>query len=316
MNCQNIGNVACVGAGVIGSSWASLFAGNGCNVAVHDVSSDALDQAKDRIHSFVQFLTGNQLVPVSSGEEALDRVTLTTELAEALNGVSFVQEAVRERLELKKKVFAELDRHSSEDALLASSSSGFSPTKIQSVVDHPERCFVAHPFNPPHLVPLVEIVPGEHTGDQVVEDAYDFYESIGKQPILIKKEITGYAVNRVQCALWREAIDLVTRGVVSVEDIDKGVRYGPGIRWAVVGPHMQNHLSATEGIEQFIEHYEGSYAEWWESLADWSSMPEGAKEKLSAGLEEELAGRDQEKVMEDRDQKIATILKILRKGGN
>jgi 3-hydroxyacyl-CoA dehydrogenase len=185
-------------------------------------------------------------------------------------------------------------------------------TPIQQVTHHPGRCLIAHPFNPPHLIPLVELVPGEETDEQVISNMKVFYEDLGKVPVVLKKAVPGHIANRLALALWREAVDLVTQGIASVEDVDKAVSAGPGLRWAVMGPHMIYHLGGGEGgMDHFIDHFAPAVKVWWESLADWTTLPPEAKTMLVAGLQEELGDRTISDMNRLRDEKLIKMLKIL-----
>ena len=185
-------------------------------------------------------------------------------------------------------------------------------TPIQRVTHHPGRCLIAHPFNPPHLIPLVELVPGDDTDGQTISNMKVFYEDLGKVPVVLKKAVAGHIANRLALALWREAVDLVAKGIASVEDVDKAVSAGPGLRWAVMGPHMIYHLGGGEGgMDHFIDHFAPAVKVWWESLAGWTTLPPEAKTMLVDGLKEELGDRTISDMNRWRDEKLIKVLKIL-----
>jgi 3-hydroxyacyl-CoA dehydrogenase len=206
-----------------------------------------------------------------------------------------------------------LDTATAKDVVLASSSSGLLMSEIQKATARPERCLIAHPFNPPYLVPLVELVPGKSTAPETIIETKQFFESLGKTPVVLNKETPGHIANRLAAALWREAIDLVLKGVASVEDVDKAVSAGPGLRWAIMGQHMIYHLGGGQGgLAAFIDHLTPALEMWWNDLADWKMFPSEAREQLLAGVDEEMAGRDLSEVMRWRDEKLVQVLKALQ----
>ncbi|MBS7631194.1 3-hydroxyacyl-CoA dehydrogenase family protein, partial [Candidatus Bathyarchaeota archaeon] len=229
--------IACVGSGLVGQGWAALFALHGYSVVLEDVSEEIVDNARMRVEKQMRFLYDSGLA--EDYEAALKRIETSTDLRETVENSDFVQESVFESYEAKKKVFYEMDEAASPDTILASSTSGLMMSEIQKAVKHhPERCIVAHPWNPSYLVPLVELCPGRQTSQETVEKTYEVMKSIGKVPIVLRKEVPGFIANRLSVALWREALDLVDKGVATVEDVDKAVRTGPGLRWAIMGPYL------------------------------------------------------------------------------
>src|SRR6185369_11929885 len=184
-----------------------------------------------------------------------DRLSFTTNMKEALSQADFVQENGPERVDFKIKLFADMDDATPVDSIIASSSSGITPSVMQSKCQHPERVLVGHPFNPPHIVPLVEVVGGTKTSPDAIKQAMAFYTSIGKKPVYLKKELPGHVGNRLQAALYREIMSLIQQDVLSVEDADVAVSYGPGLRWGVMGPSLQWHLGGgAGGIKHFMDH--------------------------------------------------------------
>jgi 3-hydroxyacyl-CoA dehydrogenase len=184
-----------------------------------------------------------------------DRLTFTSNMKEALSEADFVQENAPERPDFKIKLFAEIDDATPSDSIIASSSSGITMSVIQSGCKHPERCVIGHPFNPPHVIPLVEVVGGDKTSPEAIHQAIAFYAAIGKKPIHLRKELPGHAANRLQAALYREVVYLIEQGILSVEDADAAVSWGPGLRWGVMGPSLLWHLGGGEGgIRHFMEH--------------------------------------------------------------
>ncbi|MET9676206.1 3-hydroxyacyl-CoA dehydrogenase NAD-binding domain-containing protein [Streptomyces sp. NPDC006482] len=283
--------IAVVGTGVIGASWTTLFLSYGHEV----VATDPAPGAEARLRAAV---TADQA-----------RLTFTTDLAEAVGDAGFVQENGPERPELKDEVFAVLDAAAPPGTVLASSSSGLLPSRIQQAcAAHPERVLVGHPFNPPHLIPLVEVVPGERTGEAAVEKAMAFYRGLGRQPIRLRQELPGHVANRLQAALWREAYALVDRGAASVADIDTAIAHGPGLRWALLGPFLNQHLSGgAGGIAHVLEHLGPPMEEWWADLGTPSLTPELTR-KITQGVADELGGAAEADVVAARDALLTLLL--------
>ena len=228
---------------------------------------------------------------------------------EAVAEADFVQENGPEREEVKHALFAVLDAAARPEVVLASSSSGLLPSAIAlGCPRHPERVVIGHPFNPPHLIPLVEVVPGNGTAEAAVEMAMAFYAGIGKKPIRLRQELPGHVANRLQAALWREAYSLVDRGVATVSDIDTAIAHGPGLRWAVLGPFVNQHLSGGPGgIAHVLEHLGPGTEAWWRDLGDPKLTPE-LVHKLVAGVDDELAGIDPAELVAGRDAVLHTLL--------
>ncbi len=245
-----IKRVAIVGTGVIGASWAAQYLARGLDVIATDPGPDAEAKLRKYVDGAWPQLTDIGLSPGASR----DRLSFTTNMKEALSTADFVQENGPERPDFKKKLFADMDEVTPVDSILASSSSGIMPSVIQTDCKHPERVLLGHPFNPPHIVPLVEVVGGTQTSPAAVQQAMKFYTGLGKKTILLKKEIPGHVANRLQAALYREVLYLIEQGVVSVSDADAAVCWGPGLRWGVMGPNMQLHLGGgAGGIKHFME---------------------------------------------------------------
>ncbi len=306
--------VACVGSGLIGQGWAALFALNGYEVVMQDLSDEVLGKAVERAERHMRFLQESGVC--GDGKSAPKQIETTTNIQEAVADTGFVIESVYESYDVKKPVFAEMDRAAPEGAILASSTSGLLMTEIQKAAKlHPERCIVAHPWNPAHLVPLVELAPGELTSERTVERAYAVMEDIGKVPVVLKKEVPGFIANRLSVALWREALDLVDQGVASVEDVDKAVRAGPGIRWAIMGPYLTYHLGGgAGGIEYLMRHIGASKSTWLETMARWTVTPESVIDKAVQGVNEMVGDKPLEELEAWRDERLAELLKLLWMG--
>jgi carnitine 3-dehydrogenase len=227
-----------------------------------------------------------------------------------LTGAEFVQESAPEREELKRSLLARLDAALDPAIVIASSSSGLLMSRMQIDCRHPERCVIGHPFNPPHLVPLVEVVGGEKTGLEAIERALRFYTAVGKQPIHIRREVPGHVANRLQAALWREALHLVAEGVASVGDVDTAISAGPGLRWALMGPHLTFHLAGgVGGIDHFLEQFAAPMASWWDTLGNPMLTPE-LRERLAEGIADEAAGRGIAELEARRDLFLVDLLAL------
>ncbi|NBH09343.1 3-hydroxyacyl-CoA dehydrogenase NAD-binding domain-containing protein [Amycolatopsis sp. SID8362] len=284
--------VAVVGTGVIGASWAKLFLAHGLDVVATDPAPGAEEQLRGALEG-----------------TPLDRLRFVADAGEAAAAADFVQENGPEREDVKHALFAVLDEAARPDVVLASSSSGLLPSAIaRGCPRHPERVVIGHPFNPPHLIPLVEVVPGRDTAPEVVDRAVDFYASVGKRPIRLAREVPGHIANRLQAALWQEAYSLVERGVATVADIDTAIAYGPGLRWAVLGPFVNQHLSGgAGGLAHVLAHLGPPTEEWWRDLGRVHLTPELA-ETLVAGVDAELAGTDQQSLVAARDAVLGRLL--------
>ncbi|MGU3437887.1 3-hydroxyacyl-CoA dehydrogenase NAD-binding domain-containing protein [Actinomycetes bacterium M1A6_2h] len=305
--------VAVVGTGVIGAAWASCFLAAG-----HDViATDPADGAADRLNRAVQAQI--DIATELSGRSTSDRGALrfASSVDEAVRDADFVQESGPERLEHKVSLLAEIDECARPGVIVASSTSGFAPSLLQrSCRVNPGRVLVGHPFNPAHIIPLVEVVPGQATTGAQAESALDFYRSIGKKPVLVRAEIPGHVTNRLQAALWREAYSLVDRGVVTVADIDTAISHGPGLRWAVVGPLTTQHLSGGEGgMRHLLEHLGPPTQKWMDDLGEPQLTPELA-DKLVAGIDDEMTGVDQAGLVADRDRLLVDIMRLKRASHN
>jgi 3-hydroxypropionate dehydrogenase (NADP+) len=308
---KDIQRITCIGSGLVGQGWAALFALNGYEVVMQDLTQDVLTQATRRVRNHI-----DSLVEAGLGidaDSAISRIETTTDLEEALNVTDFVQESVYESYEVKKPLYGKMDELTSEDVIIASSTSGLLMTEIQKAMNsHPERGVVAHPWNPAHLVPLVELCPGEHTSARTVERTYALMEDIGKVPVVLKKEAQGFIANRLSAALWREALDLVDRGVASVEDVDKAIRAGPGMRWAIMGPYLTYHLGGGKGgIEYLMRHIGVKKTAWLETMAKWTDTPESAIEKAIKGVDDMVDGKTLEELESWRDARLISLYKLL-----
>ncbi len=255
---MNDRRVAIIGSGLIGRAWAVVFAGAGCRVALHDSVAGVAARARDLVAEGLRELAAHGLVADPDGAAA--RVRAATELADALDGASFVQENTPETVEAKRAIFAELDRLAAPDAILASSTSSIVASLFTEALAGRHRCLVAHPVNPPHLVPLVELVGAPWTAPATVAAAKAFYEAVGQVPIVVNREIEGFILNRLQAVLLSEAFRLVQSGHVSPQDLDKTLKDGLGMRWSFMGPFETIELNAPAGIPDYCARYGASLA--------------------------------------------------------
>jgi len=303
-------HVAVIGAGTIGASWAAYFLARGLSVAASDPAPDA--------EAFLRGYVANawptlQRLGLAEGATP-ERLRFVRDPVAALEGAEFVQESAPEREAMKIELFERLDRALPPEVILASSSSGLLISRIAQRCRHPERTVIGHPFNPPHVIPLVEVVGGERTAPEAVERAIAFYREIGKRPIHVRKEVTGHLVNRLQAALWREAVHLVAEGVASVADVDAGIAYGPGLRWAIMGPHLTFHLAGgVGGMAHFMPHLGVPQAkEWWPALGNPELTP-ALQQQIIDGVADEAHGRDIPALAAERDKCLIAILEALKK---
>ena len=312
MSDTQIRKVAVVGTGLIGASWVAQYLASGLDVVATDPAPDAEASLRKSVDEAWQLLTVVGLASDASRE----RLTFTTDMNEAVSQVDFVQESVPERLMLKARVFAQMDEVARPDTILASSASGVTIDGIQSSCKkHPERCVLGHPFNPPHVIPLVEVVGGAKTSESVIERTIAFYASIGKKPIRLRKAIPGHVGNRLQAALYREVLYLIQQGVLSVQDADIAVSYGPGLRWGVMGPSLQWHLAGgTGGIEHFVRQFMEGFAGLMKKL----EMPDVTPALLQTvidGVLKEANGQSVEQLANDENKMVLELLQLRAKAG-
>jgi 3-hydroxyacyl-CoA dehydrogenase len=299
-----IRRIAIVGTGVIGASWAALFLAHGLEV----IATDPAPNAEENLREYIDNAwTALEELGLSSGASK-ERLTFTAKLSDALKDVDLVQENGPERPDLKIKLFADMDALTPETTILASSSSGIPIGISQSSCKHPERCVIGHPFNPPHVIPLVEVVGSEKTSSATIERAIAFYASIGKRPIHVRKEVVGHVANRLQAALYREVVYLIEQEVLSVSDADAAVSWGPGLRWGLMGPNLLFHLAGGEGgIHHFMEHLAGPMTTWWKDLGNPEFTPD-LKEKIVEGVLAEAGNQSIDELADERDRLLLALL--------
>ena len=300
---SDLDQTAVIGAGVIGASWTALFLAAGKSVTVHDPAEGVEAQVRDYVDR--AWPTLEQLGLVKDG--APGALRFSDDPADAVTGAGFVQESVPERLPLKHALYARIEPTLSKGAVVASSASGLTLSEMQGGWKDPGPLVLGHPFNPPHLIPLVEVMGNARTRPDAVGTAERFYAEVGKVTIRVNKEVPGHVANRLQAALWREAIHLVVEGVASVEDVDTAVWAGPGLRWAAMGPTMLFHLGAgAGGMAEFCARYTESFNRWWDDLGDLHLTPEIAAE-LADGVRREAAGIEPAELSARRDALIAAM---------
>src|SRR6202162_2720762 len=309
---REIRNVAIVGTGVIGASWAALYLARGLNVVATDPAPNAEANLRRYIDEAWKDLTVIGLSPNASR----DHLKFTTDMKRALADADFVQENGPERKDFKIKLFADMDAATPPDSIIASSSSGLTMSVMQSACKHPERCVIGHPFNPPHVVPLVEVVGGAKTSVDVVRRAISFYTSIGKKPMHVRKEMVGHVANRLQAALYREVVYLIGQGVLDVADSDAAVCWGPGLRWGVMGPNLLFHLGGGQGgIQHFMEHLSRPTASWWKDLGKITEFSPEVKQTIIDGVIKEAGGRSLDQLARERDDVLLGLLGLRSKHG-
>ena len=301
-----IHRIAIVGTGVIGASWSAYYLARGFDVVATDPAPNADANLRKYVDEAWPLLTS---VGLSDGATR-DRLTFTTSLQDAVSAADLVQENGPERPDFKKKLFADIDAATPVDSIIASSSSGITPSVMQTDCVHPERVLVGHPFNPPHVIPLVEVVGGAKTSADAILRAMAFYTSIGKKAIRLNKEMPGHVANRLQAALYREVLYLIEQGVLSVEDADAAVCYGPGPRWGVMGQSLQWHLGGGQGgIKHFIEHLLPPLLQMFKSLGVPNVTPE-LQRTLAEGVLREAAGRSVDQLAREENETIVELLRV------
>lgn len=294
-----IKRVAVIGCGTVGASWAALFLGHGLDVVAYDPSPGA----EGWLQSFVDHAL-DQLAELGTREKG--ELRFSGDLTDVVGAADFVQENVPEDEALKRRMLANIDALTNEGVIVASSTSALLRSSIVAECKTPHRFIVAHPFNPPHLVPLVELI-GED--ESIVQQAADFYRALRRRPVILRREMPGHIANRLSSALYREAVYLVEQGVASVSDIDAALCNGPGLRWAIMGPHMTYHLGGGPGgIEHYLAHLGPSQVRRWASLGNPTLSPEVQKQ-IVEGVAEEAGDRSIQELEARRDRALLEILK-------
>ena len=291
--------IAVIGCGVVGASWTALFLAHGRDVT----ATDPAPGAREKLRAFVARARPDLARLGATGDGTLRFVE---SVEEAVAQAGFVQESAREDEAFKRDLLARLDAAAPPDAIIASSTSALLRSRIVADCARPRRVIVAHPFNPPHLLPLVEIL-GED--ESVVARACDFYRALGRRPVVLRKEAPGHLANRLTAALYREAVHLVAEGVADVADIDAAISEGPGLRWAIMGPHLTYHLGGGEGgVRHYLDHLGPSQERRWASLGT-PRLTENVKAAIVAGVDAETQGRSIAALEARRDRLLIDILR-------
>ena len=306
----NVETIAVIGAGTIGASWAAYFLSRGLDVRVWD--PDPETEVRVRALTARAWPSFERLGMVEGADP--DQITFHDDAAAACRDAEMVQESAPERLELKHGLFATMETVLAPDAVIASSTSYFPPSEMQAAMRYPERLVLGHPFNPPHLVPLVEVLGGANTDPAVVDWLMDFYAAMGRYPIRLHKEIPGHLVNRLQIALWDEAARLVGEGVADAADVDAALVHGPGLRWAVMGPYLTMQLANAGGMAGAMAHF-GPVAEHYAGKAGPATLRHDPRvtELIAEGIAERAAGRSVDELAAARDDMLTDVLEALAK---
>ncbi len=302
---QELDAVAVLGGGLIGRSWTALFLAAGRSVAVYDPDPTTERRVQDAVEAAWPVLTSLGLARTSVPTGGL---RFCRDARDAVSGAGFVQESIPERVHLKHDLYALIEPALEADAVVASSASGLTLSELQAGWGDPGRLVLGHPFNPPHLIPLVEVMGNERTDPGVVDAARRFYESTGKVTIEVRREVPGHVANRLQAALWREAIHLVETGVATVRDVDVAVSSGPGLRWAVMGPTQLFHLGGDDGgIAAFCERYADSFHRWWDDLGE-PRLDSGTVGQLVEGMKELAGSESTDEIAARRDSILTAVV--------
>jgi len=299
--------IACVGSGVIGGGWAAYFLAHGYDVVAWDPAPDAETRLRHLVDQAWPALTE---VGLADGA-ARDRLSFVPELADAVSGADFVQESAPEDLGLKIGLLADIDAATPPDVVVSSSTSGYGMSEMQVKCAHAERMVVGHPFNPPYLIPLVEVVGGTSTSADVVAWTSEFFKVAGKSVITMDREVPGFIANRLQEALWREALHMVAAGEATVEQIDLSITDGPGLRWPVQGPCLTFHLAGGQGgMAHMLDHFGPSLQSPWTRLVAAELTPQ-LRDEMVAGCEREAGGRSIDDLIAERDRGVIAVLRAL-----
>jgi 3-hydroxyacyl-CoA dehydrogenase len=302
-------HVAIVGTGIIGASWATLYLARGFDVIATDPAPNAEASLRRYVDTAWPAMATLGLSPKASPEH----LSFTADLRQGLADADFVQESAPDQRELKIRLFSEMDKVTPVDSIIASSSAGLTTSVLQSACEHPERCVIGHPLNPPHLIPLVEVVGGAKTSPEAVQQTMSFYASIGKKPIHVRKEVIGRVADRLQAALYREVAYLIDQDVLGVAAADAAVCWGPGLHWGVMGPNLLFHVGGgTGGIHEFMERLPSPMTHWWMNLGKPELTPQ-LKQAIINGTLEQAGDRSVEQLAHERDEILLGIIRLRKK---
>jgi len=307
---DSIGTVVAIGGGVIGGGWAAAFLGSGRRVQLHDPAPGAAPRVRRHVEQ-----AWPQMVALGLARKDdcwAERLTFHDCLEAALDGAEFVQESTPECADLKRSLFARLDKLVPADVLIGSSTSSLPISEMQAGLGSAARFVLGHPFNPVHLLPLVEVAGGSDTDPEAVDQAFAFYASLGKEPIRLNREIFGHIGNRLASAMFREAVRLVAEGYASVKDVDNAIRFGPALKWAIQGQFTTFHTSGgREGLAGFLPKFASGIQKRWETMADPPLDSEELQAELIRQMEEATAGRTVEQIAQRQDQLVMDMLAVL-----
>jgi len=304
---EEVRTVVCVGAGVIGGGWAAYFMARGYRVVAWDPATDAQPRLRHLVDQAWPALTELGLAPGASPHDLVFEPDLGAACAQA----DFVQESAPEDLDLKRTLLADIDAATPDDVVVSSSTSGYGMTEMQVKCQQPERTVVGHPFNPPYLIPLVEVVGGTRTSPEIVAWASDFFRHAGKTVITMDREVPGFIANRLQEAMWREALHMVAAGEATVEQIDLSITAGPGLRWPIHGPMLTFHLAGGQGgMAHMLDHFGPSLLSPWTRLQAAELTPE-LRDAVVDGCEREADGRSIDDLVTERDRGVIAVLRAL-----
>lgn len=319
MSDYKVNKAACVGGGVIGSSWALLFAMKGVKTTLYDINDEQVEASKKNLIKNLDSLMELGAIDQKKYDETLANLSYTSDMKTAVADADFIQESGPERLEIKQSILANVEQYAGENVIYVTSTSGLLVTDIAAKAKNPKRCIGGHPYNPPHLIPLVEVALGDETAPQTVEAVKAFYERVGKEVVVLQKECPGFISNRLQMAIFREELDLVMRGVCTMEEAEKALVYGPGIRWGILGMGMILQLSAPAGFEASMNKlapaanvYLADMARWTELPADQFPMVQKELDKMMEN-NPDYVGHDNESIAKFRDKCLVDILKLHKK---
>lgn len=319
MTYPEIKKVALYGIGIIGAGWATCLSVKGIDVALYGRSEESLDRAREKVATNFHGLVDGGLLTQAQVDTAVGHIVYTTDVAEALAGVQMVIESVAERADVKQAVYETVDAHCGADVIVATSTSSMLISNLAKMSKYPERCICAHPYNPPHLIPLVELV-GVEGGDDAIEHTRKFLVEMGKKPVVLQKETKGFIANRLQVVIGREIVEMVKRGVCTVEDCEDALTFGPGMRWAVMGHNLTMQLGGgaggVKGMFEKVVAKGGDRSGYLDDLGNWIKYPDDWPTVCQDGVDEALAhrtpeiGNDNASLAAYRDKMLIQILKL------
>src|ERR1700733_3818552 len=305
---RNVKTLGLLGTGVIGGGWAARALHFGIDVIAADVKPEMEECIRGAVANAEPALAKLTFAPLPPK----GKLSFTTDAREMAKAADFIQENIPEQLALKQRVLAEISRHAGADVIIASSTSGLTPTDLQRDMVAPERFLVAHPFNPVYLLPLVELVPGAKTAPQTIEDAATFLTYIGMHALRVRREVPGHLTDRLQEAMWREILHMVNDGVATTGELDESIIYGPGLRWAGMGMNLIYHLAGGEtGMRHMLRQF-GPCLKWPWTKLEAPELTEQLIDRMVEGTQEQAAGRSIREIERLRDDYLVAIQQVLR----